>query len=86
MQRFGWMGQLKSEMVQKYVQLHANTWPSVLARIKRSHLANYSIFLKTLPGGERWLFSYAEYTGDDFDQSGEREARSTVSRPECPAW
>ena len=67
MKRIGWVGTLKPDMVQKYVELHADTWPGVLRRITDCNLQNYSIFLKELPGGRQCLFSYVEYTGDDFE-------------------
>ena len=66
MQRLGTVARLKPEKVASYIELHAATWPSVLARIKDCNLENYSIFHKELPGGEHWLFSYVEYVGDDF--------------------
>ena len=48
MQRIGWIGQLKPDMVDKYVELHANTWPGVLQKIKDCNIQNYSIFHKAL--------------------------------------
>lgn len=67
MQRFGFVGRLKPERVETYVQLHADPWPGVLARLHESHVQNYSIFHKPLPSGEHLVFAYFEYTGDDFD-------------------
>ena len=32
MQRFGWVGRLKPEMAEKYIELHADVWPGVLRR------------------------------------------------------
>ena len=37
-----------------------------MQRNKDCNLRNYSIFHKVLPSGEHLLFSYVEYTGDDF--------------------
>ena len=82
MQRFGWVGRLKPAMVQKYVDLHANTWPAVLRRNQDCNLQNYSIFHKALPAGEQLLFSYVEYTGDDFAADMERMAAD----PEVQRW
>ena len=67
MQRIGWVAQVKPEQLDRYVELHAAVWPGVLQRIKDCNIRNYSIFLKTMPGGEHFLFSYLEYTGSDFD-------------------
>jgi L-rhamnose mutarotase len=82
MQRFGWVGRLKPEMVQKYIDLHADTWPAVLRRNKDCNLQNYSIFHKKLPTGEQLLFSYVEYTGNDFAADMERMAAD----PEVQRW
>ncbi len=82
MQRFGSVGKLKPDKVQKYVDLHANTWPAVLERIKECNLRNYSIFHKSLAGGEHLLFSYMEYTGDDFEADMKRMAAD----PEVQRW
>ena len=41
--------------------LHADVWPGVLATLRRVGVRNYSIFLR-----EGLLFSYLEYTGDDW--------------------
>lgn len=47
---------------EEYERLHADVWPAVLERITASNIVNYSIFRH----GEL-LFSYMEYTGDDFE-------------------
>jgi len=53
---------LKPEFPAQYVALHANVFPGVLARIRQSHIRNYTIFLH-----DGLLFSHFEYTGTDFD-------------------
>lgn len=82
MKRIGWVGQLKPNLVQQYVELHANTWPGVLEKIKECNLQNYSIFYKALPTGEHILFSYVEYTGEDFEADMEKMAAD----PETQRW
>jgi L-rhamnose mutarotase len=47
----------------EYRRLHADVWPGVLAALRRSHVTNYSIFLR-----DGLLFSYLEYTGSDYSQ------------------
>jgi L-rhamnose mutarotase len=64
---------LKPEKKDYYVKLHANTWPSVLKRIKESNIRNYSIYMAELEG-KLYLFSYFEYVGDDFEGDMERIA------------
>jgi L-rhamnose mutarotase len=53
---------LRPEHEQLYRRLHADVWPDVLARIARSDIRNYSIFLR-----DGRLFSYFEYAGADLD-------------------
>jgi L-rhamnose mutarotase len=45
----------------EYRPLHRNVWPGVLATLRRVGVRNYSIFLR-----DGLLFSYLEYTGDDW--------------------
>jgi len=82
MQRIGWIGQLKADMVDKYVELHANTWPGVLARNKACGLQNYSIFHRQMAGGEHLLFSYVEYVGEDF----EADMKKMAADEEVQRW
>jgi len=58
---------LHAELIEKYKKLHADVWPEVLNQIKKSNIQNYSIYLRQLPDGEYYLFSYFEYTGDNFE-------------------
>lgn len=82
MQRFGWMGHLKPEMARRYIELHANTWPAVLSRNKTCNLQNYSIFHQTMSTGPHLLFSYVEYTGDDFAA----DMAQMAADPEVQRW
>ena len=82
MKRLGWVGKLKPDFVDRYVTLHADVWPSVLANISDCHLQNYSIFHKQLPDGGHWLFSYVEYTGKDLPADMQRMA----SDPDVQRW
>ena len=52
---------LRPEHEVEYRRLHADVWPSVLATLRRVGVRNYSIFLR-----DGLLFSYLEYTGDDW--------------------
>ena len=65
-QRFGSVIGLKPEKKDYYIKLHAETWPTVLKRIRESNIRNYSIYMAELEG-KLYLFSYFEYIGDDFD-------------------
>jgi L-rhamnose mutarotase len=63
-QRMGMVIALKPEMIAEYKRLHAAVWPEVLQRIKACHIDNYSIFLRE---PENLLFSYWEYSGENFE-------------------
>lgn len=63
MQRIGMVIKLNAEKVAEYKHLHANAWPDVLDMIKQCNIQNYTIFLRE---PENLLFSYYEYTGDDY--------------------
>ena len=67
MQRYAWIIGVKEDKVDEYKRLHANVWPDLLDMIKQCNIRNYSIYLRKLPDGKTYLFSYLEYTGDDFD-------------------
>lgn len=65
MKRYGMVIGLRPDKAEEYKRLHAAVWPDVLKRIKACHIERYSIYLRQLPDG-LYLFSYFEYTGDDF--------------------
>lgn len=67
MKRYGSVIQLKEDRIREYVELHADAWPKVLEMIKDCGIQNYSIYMRKLPDGNHYLFSYFEYVGDDFD-------------------
>lgn len=60
-QRFGTVIKVNPEKLEEYKKLHANAWPDVLKMIKECNIQNYSIYYK-----DGFLFSYMEYTGDNF--------------------
>ena len=66
-QRYGSVIGLKPEKIEEYKRLHADVWPDVLKMIKQCNIRNYSIYLGELENNKYYLFSYFEYTGDDFD-------------------
>ena len=66
MKRYGSIIGLKAPKIDEYKRLHSAVWPDVLAQIEKSNIRNYSIFLKQLPDGNHYLFSYFEYVGEDF--------------------
>ena len=66
MQRYGSVIEVRPDKIEQYKQLHADVWPGVAEMIRRCHIHNYSIYLRELPDGRTYLFSYFEYHGDDF--------------------
>jgi L-rhamnose mutarotase len=67
LRRYGSVIGVKPEKIEEYKRLHADVWPGVLKMIKQCNIRNYSIYLGELEKGKYYLFSYFEYTGDDFD-------------------
>ena len=78
---FGSVIGLRPEKEQYYRQLHANAWPSVLEQLKKSGFRNYSIFVTEIEG-KRYLFSYFEYVGSDF----ETDMQAMAEDPETQRW
>ena len=66
MKRYGSVIGLREEKLEEYRTLHAAVWPDVLKTIEACHIRNYSIFLRRMPDGRLYLFSYFEYAGADF--------------------
>ncbi|MGR5143171.1 L-rhamnose mutarotase [Photobacterium sp. DNB23_23_1] len=71
-QRLGSVVEIRPECIDEYCRLHTDTWPEVLAQNSDSNLRNYSIFLRKLPDGKDYLFSYVEYWGKDFEADMKR--------------
>lgn len=67
MKRYGWIIGVREEKIDEYKKLHADVWPDVLDMIKQCNIRNYSIYMRKLPDGKNYLFSYLEYIGEDFD-------------------
>ncbi|NII81912.1 MULTISPECIES: L-rhamnose mutarotase [unclassified Pedobacter] len=63
--RYGSITGLRPEKMAYYKKLHAEVWPGVLKKITECNIHNYSIYLKEIEG-KQYLFSYFEYTGNDF--------------------
>ncbi|HWC61239.1 MAG TPA: L-rhamnose mutarotase [Verrucomicrobiae bacterium] len=66
MKRYGSIIGVRPEKLDEYKKLHAAVWPGVLEMIHRCNIRNYSIYLRKLPDGHHYLFSYFEYIGSDF--------------------
>jgi L-rhamnose mutarotase len=62
---------------EEYERHHAAVWPTVLERLAASNIHNYSIYRH----GDL-LFSYFEYTGDDYDA----DQATIAADPETQRW
>jgi len=80
MKRYGSVIGVRAAKLKEYKQLHAAVWPGVLQMIKQCHIRNYSIYLRKLPGGRHYLFSYFEYTGRDFAADMQKMAADPVTQ------
>ncbi len=80
MKRYGSVIGANAEKLSKYQELHAAAWPEVLAMITACNIRNYSIFLRRLPDGQHYLFSYFEYIGMDFAGDMAKMAADPVTR------
>jgi L-rhamnose mutarotase len=79
-QRYGYVIGVREEKIEEYKKLHAAVWPEVLNRIAACHITNYSIYLRKMPDGKHYLFSYFEYTGDDFAADCAKMAADPVTQ------
>lgn len=79
--RFGSVIGLKPEKEQYYRELHANAWPAILQRIRQSNIRNYSIYITEIEG-RKYLFSYFEYVGENF----QADMQQVATDPETQRW
>lgn len=77
MRRMGHVIGIRPDYLEEYRRLHAKVWPQVLERLRRSHITNYSIFLRE---PELLMFSYWEYTGEDFEADNAAIAADPVTQ------
>ena len=61
MKRYGSIIKIKFKKLEEYKKIHADIWPEVTRMITECNITNYSIYHK-----DGFLFSYFEYTGEDF--------------------
>ncbi|GAL27257.1 L-fucose mutarotase type 2 [Vibrio variabilis] len=80
--RVGSVIEIKPEKISEYNQLHANQWPEVTTALTQARLHNYSIYLRQLPDGKHYLFSYYEYRGTDYQSDMDTLAKN----PKIQQW
>lgn len=79
--RYAMVTGLRPEKEIHYRKLHAEPWPSVIAKIKECNIRNFSIH-RTMIGGKPYLFAYFEYVGGDF----EADMAKMAADPETQRW
>ena len=80
MKRYGSVIGVSKEKLPYYKKLHAAVWPDVLKMIRECNIRNYSIYLRKMPDGKHYLFSYFEYSGDDFTADEAKMAADPATR------
>jgi L-rhamnose mutarotase len=73
--RYGSVIRVKPEKLDEYRALHAKPWPGVNKMIKACNIRNYSIYYK-----DGYLFSYFEYTGEDFEADMQKMAADSLTQ------
>lgn len=73
--RYGWIIKIKPEKLEKYKKLHTAAWPGVLEMLSQCNISNYSIYYK-----DGFLFSYFEYTGNDFNADMDKMAADPLTQ------
>jgi L-rhamnose mutarotase len=69
------------EKEEYYRRLHADCWEAVLERLRMSNIQNYSIYVTELEG-KKYLFSYFEYVGNDY----ESDMKGIANDPDTQKW
>ena len=73
--RYGSVIKVKPEKLAEYKTLHANPWPGVNKMIRECNIRNYSIYYR-----DGYLFSYFEYTGQDFEADMQKMAADSITQ------
>jgi len=73
--RFGSVIELFPGRMEEYKKLHAEVWADVLKMITGCNIRNYSIYIK-----DHLLFSYFEYTGNDYAKDMKKMSNDPVTQ------
>lgn len=71
--RKGAVIKIKPEKLGFYKELHTHPWKGVNNKLKECNIRNYSIFYR-----EGYLFSYFEYTGDNWEADMKKLAADSI--------
>ena len=75
MKRVGSVIGVNMSKLDEYKRLHADVWPKVIDMIKQCNIRNYSIYYMN-----GMLYSYYEYTGDDYEKDMSKMAADPVTQ------
>ena len=73
--RYGWVIKVKPEKLDEYKALHADPWPGVNKMIRECNIRNFSIYYR-----DGYLYSYYEYTGNDFEADMQKMAADSLTQ------
>jgi L-rhamnose mutarotase len=73
--RVGSVIRIEQDKLAEYKKLHANVWPEVNAILTDCNIHNYSIYYK-----DGYLFSYFEYTGNDYAADMKKMADNPITK------
>jgi L-rhamnose mutarotase len=80
MKRYGSVIEVREDKLEEYKRLHAAVWPGVQKMITECNIHNYSIYLRKLPDGKLYLFSYFEYGGTNFEADCDKMASDKTTQ------
>ena len=80
--RFGKVIGIKESQIADYKKLHTDEHPGVRFFISQACISNFSIYIQNFGDGKHYLFSYFEYTGDDYDS----DMVKIAEQPEIKSW
>jgi L-rhamnose mutarotase len=70
-QRFGQVDIIDQAEIEHFKGLQKTIYPEVIEELNKAHIQNYCLYLKDLDDTNVSVFTYFEYTGDDFNSEME---------------
>lgn len=73
---------VKPECLEKYMELHADSYAGVRHLLEKYNIRNFSIYLEQFPDGNWYEFAYSEYWGEAY----EADMAKLSAEPENIKW